>query len=73
MWILRYHPNEIDDGVVATGPPYAANVGSFLTGEPIKNQDVVIWYAAHFTHDLAAEPPGTHGHIVGPTLRPVDW
>jgi hypothetical protein len=73
VWLLRYHPNEIDDGVVATGPPYAANLAGFLNGEPIKNEDVVIWYGAHFTHDVGAEPPGHHGHIVGPTLKRVAW
>jgi hypothetical protein len=73
VWILRYHPNEIDDGVVATGPPYAASFANVLNGEPVKNQDVVLWYAAHFTHDVAGEPPGEHGHIVGPTLKPVNW
>jgi hypothetical protein len=73
VWLLRYHPNEIDDGVVAIGPPYAANLASFLNGEPLKNQDVVIWYGAHFTHDVPAEPAGHHGHIVGPTLKPVNW
>jgi hypothetical protein len=38
-------------------------------GEPIQNQDVVIWYAAHFTHEFEHEA----GHIVGPELRPVNW
>ena len=73
VWILRYHPNEIDDGVAAIGPPYAANLASFVNGESVRNQDVVVWYGAHFTHDVAAQEPGEHGHIVGPTLRPVGW
>ncbi len=72
VWLLRYHPGEIDDGVVAIGPPYAANLGAWVNGEPIKNQDVVIWYAGHFTHDLH-ETGAHHGHIVGPTLKPVRW
>jgi hypothetical protein len=33
----------------------------------------VLWYGAHFTHDVAHEPPGEHGHIVGPTLKAVNW
>jgi hypothetical protein len=73
VWILRYHGSEIDDGVVATGPPYEALLNAFINGESIKNRDVVIWYGAHFTHDVAAEPPGSHGHIVGPDLKPVNW
>jgi hypothetical protein len=73
LWILRYRSTEIDDGSVAIGPPYEAQLDNWLTGEPILNQDVVIWYAAHFTHDTAHEPPGVHGHIVGPDLKPVKW
>jgi hypothetical protein len=73
LWILRYRSTEIDDGSVAIGPPYEAQLDNWLTGEPILNQDVVIWYAAHFTHDAAHEPPGVHGHIVGPDLKPVQW
>jgi copper amine oxidase-like protein len=72
VWFLRYHPGEIDDGCVAIGPPYAANLGAWVNGESIRNQDVVMWYAGHFTHDLS-ELPGHHGHIVGPTLKPVRW
>jgi hypothetical protein len=39
--------------------------------EPVLDQDVVVWYGAHFTHDVRAheEVP----HIVGPDLVPVNW
>jgi len=73
VWIVRYHSNEIDDGVIAVGPPYEAGLDTFVNGEPIKNQDVVLWYVAHFTHDVTAEPPGTFGEIVGPDLSPINW
>ena len=73
VWILRYRGSEIDDGSVAIGPPYEAQLDSWVDGESIKNQDVVIWYGAHFTHDINHDKPGVHGHIVGPTLRPVKW
>src|SRR5215207_4319981 len=69
VWILRYNPNEIDDGVVAIGPPYEADIDRFLSGEEVRNQDVVVWYGAHFTHDVHEDI----GHVVGPVLRPVDW
>lgn len=71
LWILRYRGTEIDDGVVAVGPPYEADILNNWQSnwESIQNQDVVIWYAAHFTHDF-----GHHaGHIVGPELKPVSW
>ncbi|TMP97121.1 MAG: hypothetical protein E6L09_13870 [Verrucomicrobia bacterium] len=73
VWIVRYRGSEIDDGVVAVGPPYEAGLDTWVNGESIQNKDVVIWYGAHFTHDVAHEPAGSHGHIVGPTLKPVNW
>jgi hypothetical protein len=73
LWFLRYHANEIDDGVPATGPPYAANLAAFLNGEPIRSQDVVVWYGAHFTHDVGHEGSEHVPHIVGPTLEPASW
>ncbi len=57
VWILRYHGTEIDDGVVAVGPPYEAGLDAWLTGEPINGADVVVWYGAHFTHDAAMGRP----------------
>lgn len=72
-WFLRYHASEIDDGVVATGPPYEAGLDAWVNGERIDNHDVVVWYAGHFTHDTAHEEPGHFGHIVGPTLKLVKW
>lgn len=44
-----------------------------MNGESIENTDVVVWYGAHSTHDIAPEPPGTFGHFVGPELRLVNW
>ncbi|MGH3863407.1 hypothetical protein [Actinokineospora sp.] len=70
LWIVRYKPSaEIDNGVPATGPPYEANIGNFVNGENIHGKDVVLWYGAHFTHDVAAHA----GHVVGPDLVPVNW
>jgi hypothetical protein len=74
LWILRYHGAvEIDDGSIAIGPPYEAELDRFLNGESINGSDVVIWYGAHFTHDISGEPPGTNGHEVGPNLKPINW
>jgi len=73
VWVLRYRGSEIDDGSVAVGPPYEADINRWINGESVNNVDVVIWYGAHFTHDLSHEDAATHGHIVGPDLRPVGW
>ena len=76
VWILRHHDSEIDDGISAAPsqagvpqPNAPADIGRFINGESTFNQDIVIWYAAHFTHDVNEES----GHIVGPILRPVQW
>jgi hypothetical protein len=73
VWFLRYRATEIDDGVVAIGPPYEAGLDAWVNGEPINGADVVVWYGAHFTHDITHEKPGEFGHIVGPDLKPVKW
>jgi hypothetical protein len=73
VWILRYRGTEIDDGSVATGPPYEAGLDGWVNGEAINGADVVVWYGAHFTHDVGHDQPGTFGHIVGPDLKRVRW
>jgi hypothetical protein len=73
VWLMRYRSSEIENGVVATGPPYEANIGNFVNGEVIENEDVVVWYGAHSTHDVATDHPGEFGHKVGPDLRLVKW
>lgn len=73
VWILRYRGTELDDGVHAVGPPYEAGISQWVNGEPINGTDVVIWYGAHFTHDISHEEPGEFGHVVGPDLKLVKW
>ena len=81
VWILRSHGemDELDDGISAAPsqgnrrqPNAPAEIGRFINAESTFNQDIVVWYAAHFTHDVHAEP-GEIGHYVGPTLQPVQW
>lgn len=69
LWVLRYHWNEIDDGVGFTTNPAlsAAHLDTFRSpAELVANTDVVLWYAAHFMHDEAAGAGGSHW--VGPDL-----
>lgn len=73
VWFTRYSGAEIDNGVPAVGPPYEANIGNFVNGQSIEREDVVVWYGAHSTHDVAHEQPGDFGHYVGPDLRRVKW
>ena len=81
VWILRFNEGQIDDGISAApsqaGESQAnapAQIGRFVNGESIVNQDVVVWYSAHFSHDVHEDEENGHaGHIVGPVLRPARW
>ena len=72
MWALRHRPGQIDDGVGFTTDPAQAraHLNRFVNGESIRDTDVVLWYAAHFTHDVQQHAVG---HIVGPKLVPGGW
>jgi Copper amine oxidase, enzyme domain len=73
LWVLRYHPDEIDDAPVPlyeTVPSQSMeHIDNHLNGEAVDQQDVVIWYAAHFRHDVAHEA----SEVVGPDLLPFNW
>ncbi len=85
FWFLKYQagtggePNEIDD---PNGEELKANFAPWLNNESLVNQDVVVWYAAHFDHNhdgeslLNTDHSGavvSGSHVVGPTLYPVRW
>jgi hypothetical protein len=90
FWVLRYKEviggtalqNEIDDGFNQTTSANAfIQINSFVNGEPIVGQDVVVWYGGHFVHNDGANlldpnrsPEVLSGsHVIGPDLRPVRW
>ncbi|MBY0121544.1 hypothetical protein [Bacillus sp. S/N-304-OC-R1] len=73
VWLLRYRSSELDDGQGFTTniDKARANLDKFVDRENINGQDIVVWYAAHFTHDETSgvEVP----HILGPELKPRNW
>lgn len=84
FWFLKYRagsggePDEIDD----PNGDEKANLAPWLNNESLTNQDVVVWYSAHFKHadhDGELLNPNRSGatvsgsHVVGPDLRPVRW
>lgn len=74
LWVLRYRGTELDDGFNSTTSVNAdAKLDQFVNGESVAGQDVVVWYGAHFTHDVGHSDPAEHGHVVGPDLVPVNW
>lgn len=96
FWVLRYKnvpggsplQNEIDDGWESIGGECTdtggscINITKFVNNESVVNQDVVVWYGAHFVHNgdgehrLDPERSGmvlTGSHVIGPDIRPVRW
>jgi hypothetical protein len=70
VWLLRYRSTELDDGHNSTGSATEADLDQFVNGESLDEEDVVMWYAAHFYH---VESGGAHGHYVGPDLVVTRW
>lgn len=72
LWVVRYHASEIDNGQGFMRDPSLsiAHLDEFKNpAELVEDQDVVLWYAAHFLHDESH--PGGPPHTVGPDLRQV--
>jgi hypothetical protein len=72
LWVLRYHPGEIDDGQgFATDPNLSrAHLERFMSPpESVVDTDVVVWYAGHYVHDAGVEV----GNRIGPDLIPMGW
>ncbi|MCU1288279.1 MAG: hypothetical protein JWN60_508 [Acidobacteria bacterium] len=95
FWVLRYKnvaggttvQNEIDDGWQSVGGDCTPTGGScinitkYVNNESVADQDVVVWYGAHFSHNDGANrlDPDRSGmvltgsHVIGPDIRPVRW
>jgi hypothetical protein len=82
MWLLHFSgtagaPGELDD----PNGDSEINLVPWLNSESLVNQDVVVWYGAHFRHadgsnliDPDRSPEILSGsHVVGPDLRPIRW
>jgi hypothetical protein len=68
LWVLRSRAGQLDDYPI-TGTD--AQLDKLVDNESVLDQDVVVWYGAHFTHDLQHHT--AVGHVVGPDLVPAVW
>ena len=68
LWVLRSREGQIDDYPI-TGTE--AQLDKLVNNESVLDQDVVVWYGAHFTHDVQHHT--AVGHVVGPDLVPAVW
>jgi hypothetical protein len=66
IWFLRNHfPSEIDDSGLGSGTD--AHIDPMVNSESILNQDVVVWYGAHWRHDHF-DTPNEGPNLCGPDL-----
>jgi hypothetical protein len=66
-WILKFRPDELDDGGARQGPGGSAvQLDRYLNGESVDGANLVLWVHAMDRHD-----GNDRCHFVGPTLRPV--
>lgn len=70
FWAVRHRSGQIDDRALADDT--RAHLDSFVNGDALVGTNVVVWYAAHFTHDVTDQHDDGN-HVVGPTLRPDRW
>jgi hypothetical protein len=74
LWFLRNHfPNEIDDSAQTSIPGCGtcARLNPMVNSEALTNQDIVVWYGAHWMHDHFDGPQPLHGdgpNVHGPDL-----
>jgi hypothetical protein len=88
MWVLQYkssggNPIELEDGITCVTCSTAfIQIDPFANNESVVDQDVVVWYGAHFLHNdagnvqLNSDRSGfilSGSHVVGPDIRPVRW
>lgn len=76
LWALRRRNGQLDDGQGFTSDPHdaRAHLDRFVNGEAIRDTNVVLWYAAHFSHDARAHDTNAGSrHVVGPTLSLDGW
>jgi hypothetical protein len=66
-WVLRFHPDELDDGGARQGSQGSAvQLDRYLNGESVDGANLVLWVHATDRHD-----GNDRCHFIGPTLRPV--
>ena len=70
LWILAFHPEEIDDGGARQGPRgNAVHLDQYLNDESVDGARIVLWVHAMDRHENSGRC-----RFVGPTLRPIgNW
>ena len=67
LWVLAFHPEEIDDGGARKGPAgNAVHLDEYLGDESVDGARTVLWVHAMDRHENSGRC-----RFVGPTLRPI--
>jgi len=67
LWVLAFHPDELDDGGARQGPGGSAvQLNHYLNGEPVDGANPVLWIHATDRHEHSGRC-----HFIGPTLHKV--
>jgi hypothetical protein len=66
-WLLKFNPDELDDGGAQQGPQGSAvQLDRYLNDESVDGANLVLWVHAMDRHE-----GNDRCHFVGPTLRPI--
>jgi primary-amine oxidase len=73
LWVTRYHPKKFPFSAVDPRPLKAA-LPSYVTGDSVDGQDVVVWYVLHVHHVPRSEDwPAMPMEWAGFHLKPRDF
>ncbi|HMV70526.1 MAG TPA: hypothetical protein PKA64_27045, partial [Myxococcota bacterium] len=72
VWVLRAHPDEVDDLNLQPRPSVQTYVPAFVDGEPVVDADLLMWWSGHFRHD-DTNPAGNLSHTVEVRIVPEVW
>lgn len=73
VWVLRFHDDEVDDAQGFTTDPALARaqLDRLVSGEPLRREDIVLWYSGSVVLDPAGGAPVSTP--VGPDLVSGHW
>lgn len=71
LWVLRHRPGQLEDEPPPPGTEIA--IDRFVNHDRVVDEDIVVWYGAHFSHDVRKHGAHHVDHVVGPTLVSHRW
>jgi hypothetical protein len=66
-WVLHRRDGQLDDARLTRFA--AIGIDGYVANDPVVDEDIVVWYGAHFRHD--SDDDSGASHILGPTIRVI--